>query len=86
MIVVIFSIYFIRQPEIVDCDPVCDYHFSAITSTHISIKETVVSEVQIFDRTFLYCFSLPSFGVYMFFICFIFHILVHIHLRKWEQG
>ena len=86
MIVVIFSIYFIRQPEMVDCDPVWDYHFfsfSGGTSTQISIKETVLSEVQIFDRTFLYCFTL---GVYMFFICFIFQILVHIHLRKWEQG
>ena len=54
MIVIIFSIYFIRQPEIVDCDRVCD-NFSAGTSTvlvQISIKETVVSEVQIFDRTF----------------------------------
>ena len=61
------------------CDCVCDY-FSAGTSTvlvQISIKETVVSEVQIFDRTFLYCFTLPSFGVYMFFI-FLFFIYLYI--------
>ena len=48
MIVIIFSIYFIRQRGIVDCDRVCDYPFSAGTSTvlvQISIKETVVSDV-----------------------------------------